>query len=49
MCIGERGRYTDGSLAAGRGLLREVPDKEIPKVEGSMCASVNAEDILTVA
>ena len=33
MCIGERGRYTDGSLAAGRGPLREVPDREIPKVE----------------
>jgi len=33
VCIGERGRYTDGSLAAGRGPLSEVPDREIPKVE----------------
>jgi hypothetical protein len=27
--MGERGRYTDGNLAAGRGPMREVPDREV--------------------
>ena len=33
VCVGERGRYTYGSLAAVRSPLSEVPDREIPKVE----------------
>jgi len=33
VCIGERGRYTNGSLDAGMGTLSEVPDREISKVE----------------
>ena len=33
MCIGERAKYTDGSLAVGRGPWREVPDREMPRLD----------------